>query len=1159
MRKLIAIITTGFILASVPSATQTVVTYYVSSISGDDSATGTAAAPFKTVQRCVNSWDDTTQVICSCAGTFNEEVVIRHGGPDPAHRSKLIAWDTDEDGSRDDETFVLDGQGIYNIAIEAPQGPRPDNVEIGWLTIRNYEPEGGCSSGSEVKGIKLTCVGGDGCSDWWLHDNVFEKIGQYCNTSANKIVIQPQHAPHLLVERNSFDSSGAYIMRYIQGNGITFRNNHVHMVAAGIEAWGSPDSLAIVNNIFLSDGNSRNDPDDPSCMGPVAIAFTSNVQHGLIKDNVFINCASSVKIGVSEEKGVRDNAFHTIEGNYIYRSDNVCDELNSPIIIGDCSDTSDSGDSIVVHDISIRNNIIRYSGNRTSHRGAAITLVGGHPYPFTSNINILNNTINGFKWGIRADECTSGGVPRAYQLNGVVIRNNIFSGIWGAFYTLERFGPWSNGSTPTNWVSDNNVLDSINKVEWNVDYTLTQWRSVQGQDVSSIQASPAFIAGDSTFNLAVTDTVAQNRGKSLADVMEDFSGRSRPMGGAWDIGAHEVVDKRIYFASATTGDDNYLGTADQPFRTIQRGLNLWNGTEQFELRGAGSFNEEAVVRYGGISADSMNAILPWDTDNDGSLDDETFVLDGQNSRAIAIATDSTTAPDFVEIDHLSFRNYAPDSCGQGEEARFVRLLGNDQDSVEGWSIHDNIFSNLASQCDLSTKQSAIRATWVKNLRVERNSFDSISGYLLNGIRGTAVDFRDNVATLIGAGVRTSYSVDSLRVVGNRFVGDGNGANGTGSACRQQWGVNLINGVQHSLISGNEFIGTSGGVRFALNESSERNNAGHIVEKNLIYMNDESCNAKRPGIVLADCSGVSDGGDSLWIEDVLVRNNVIVFEGESDSSNGGIKLASGHPYSYENDWRIYNNTIVGFKRGMLVLASEEEDGSPSEYLLNGVEVKNNLFSGITDAHYKFEAGIWEGTLPNGWASDYNVYGGVDRFRWNGKKSLTKWQRKTGQDAHSATCSAVFAANDSLYHLSNTDNCATDGGVSLTEVDADIDGDSRPSGGGYDVGADERTNGGLAKLRAGETKGEDEVTGSIAINPHPIVDRATITLNVPEEWNEIQVVIYDMLSRPVALLLPEGSGEAGEYELEWYRKGLASGLYMVVVESGEKRVVQQVVVE
>ena len=52
---------------------------------------------------------------------------------------------------------------------------------------------------------------------------------------------------------------------------------------------------------------------------------------------------------------------------------------------------------------------------------------------------------------------------------------------------------------------------------------------------------------------------------------------------------------------------------------------------------------------------------------------------------------------------------------------------------------------------------------------------------------------------------------------------------------------------------------------------------------------------------------------------------------------------------------------------------------------------------------------------------------------------------------------------------------------------------------------------------------------------------------------------MLSRPVALLLPEGSGEAGEYELEWYRKGLASGLYMVVVESGEKRVVQQVVVE
>ncbi|MGE3801963.1 MAG: T9SS type A sorting domain-containing protein, partial [Candidatus Kapaibacterium sp.] len=167
---------------------------------------------------------------------------------------------------------------------------------------------------------------------------------------------------------------------------------------------------------------------------------------------------------------------------------------------------------------------------------------------------------------------------------------------------------------------------------------------------------------------------------------------------------------------------------------------------------------------------------------------------------------------------------------------------------------------------------------------------------------------------------------------------------------------------------------------------------------------------------------------------------------------------------------------------------------------------------------------------------------------------------GEDAHSVICTASFVANDSLYHLSSTDNCGTDAGVSLSEVTDDIDGDSRPSGGGYDVGADERVGGGLARLIArGDESGEEEGGGGIVIYPHPVTDRGTIRVVVAEGWKDVWVRVYDGASRQVANLMFESASEPGEYELEWSTEGLASGIYIVVVESGGERIVEQVIVE
>ena len=1132
----------------------TTVEYYVSD-TGDDANSGTETAPFRTVQKCVDQFDDVRQVICNCEGTFNEEIdVSAAGGPSPEKRSKIIAWDTDGDGDRTDETFVIDGEGIRNQAIISDFGGFPDNIELGWITFRNYDPDGGCNSvdDGELHFIKLRCWGG-GCADWWIHDNVFEKLGKECNVGSHYIAIQPSDTPRLVVENNRFDSIGGFIMRYVGGTGIVFRNNYVKVHLTGIKAWDDPDSIQIVGNIFECDGNGINAPDDTRCGGQNAINLSNNVTGSQIKDNIFLDCVTAINIGTDNRAGLKNNGPHLIEGNRIYQSGRICRPYIAAIQLDDCSDTTIRGDSIHVFDVTIRNNVIAWTDTATSSLGTALKLTAGHPFPFRNNVRFLNNTVHGFRQGVLMDICYLGGLPAEFQLKGVTIRNNIFSEINDELFTLGRnIGTWPDSSLALEWDSDYNLFSGRDRINWgSIRYTLEEWQNARGHDLHSRFASPEFVADINSsqplFELAADDTLAQNRGGGLADVREDFSGSFRPMGGAWDIGAHELPGKRIFFAHATAGDDANLGSIDQPFASLQKAINDWDGLHQYELRAAGTFNEELSITHGGPAADSMNTITAWDTDGDGSLNDENLTLDGQNTRTIALRTDTATSPDYVEITNLNFHRYAPSFCDEGQESRFIRLKGSQADPITGWKIHNNSFSNLAFACNLTTKQSAIRASWVERLLVENNRFDSISGYLLNSIRGSRVDFRGNVATVHGGGVRTMYSVDSLRIVDNRFVGDGNG-NGAGSDCKQQWGVNLINGIQGALVSGNEFIGTSGGVRLSLNEKGDRHSSGNIIEKNLIVLNDEACNAKRPGIMLNDVSGISEAGDSLWIEDVLVRNNVIVFDGDIDQSNGAIKLIAGHAYPFANNWRFYNNTIDGFRRGMVVLAGADSEGIVYGHLLNGVESKNNLFSGIGDAHYKFEWNIWTDSLPTGWDSDYNVYGGLNQFRWQGRKSLSNWQTKTGEDLHSVVCDAVYDANDSLYHLSSLDHCAVDRGVSLLEVIDDIDGESRPSGSGYDVGADERAGGGLARMsiRANGSPGGEIADERLSITPHPVSGTAVVSLQLREGGRVEVIKLYDMQMRLVKSWEVEEEFASDMHEIACDMSELSSGSYMLVVE-------------
>jgi len=72
------------------------------------------------------------------------------------------------------------------------------------------------------------------------------------------------------------------------------------------------------------------------------------------------------------------------------------------------------------------------------------------------------------------------------------------------------------------------------------------------------------------------------------------------------------------------------------------------------------------------------------------------------------------------------------------------------------------------------------------------------------------------------------------------------------------------------------------------------------------------------------------------------------------------------------------------------------------------------------------------------------------------SLSAWQSTYSQDSHSFTQTATqtFVSSGSDYHLLSA-ALAVDGGTALPEITDDLDGNARPQGADYDIGAYERT--------------------------------------------------------------------------------------------------------
>ncbi len=207
---------------------------------------------------------------------------------------------------------------------------------------------------------------------------------------------------------------------------------------------------------------------------------------------------------------------------------------------------------------------------------------------------------------------------------------------------------------------------------------------------------------------------------------------------------------------------------------------------------------------------------------------------------------------------------------------------------------------------------------------------------------------------------------------------------------------------------------------------------------------------------------SQGGDGI-ISGALVENNIIYNNGVG----GGAAInLDGIINSIVRNNLLYNNHASG-------IAIFQQDGavcSQNDQILNNTIImasdsrwaitipgsnciNNKLFNNILYTGHSYRGSISLGTWPiSGLQSDYNVV--MDRFTANdgdSRLTLPQWQA-LGNDTHSriSTPSELFVSSGSDFHL-KSGSPAIDAGRTLANVTSDLDGNSRPRGNAYDVGA------------------------------------------------------------------------------------------------------------
>jgi hypothetical protein len=217
------------------------------------------------------------------------------------------------------------------------------------------------------------------------------------------------------------------------------------------------------------------------------------------------------------------------------------------------------------------------------------------------------------------------------------------------------------------------------------------------------------------------------------------------------------------------------------------------------------------------------------------------------------------------------------------------------------------------------------------------------------------------------------------------------------------------------------------------------------------------------VIFGNGAGGGSGINMDGVSDSIVRNNLLY-----DNHASGISLYRIDGATGARNNLVINNTIINASDARWCV--NITNGSTGNALRNNILYNYHSFRGVIT--------IDSSSRP-GFSSDYNSL--MNRFSINGGSSvinLSSWQA-LGYDPQSflATPADNFVDPNGDFHLVATSG-ALDSGTSTDAPSEDVDGDPRPSGPGYDIGAYERQSCGNGAIDSGEDcdDGMDNGTGN-----------------------------------------------------------------------------------
>lgn len=465
-------------------------TYYVAT-TGNDGNAGTSSAPFKTIQKGLN----TVQPGDTCTirgGTYNEALVLVQSGTSSAPITiQNYTGETVTINSGTSKAVRTNGRKHYYTF----NGLRI----ISTHTV--YDSYGADYSLDFQDGIW------DGNTDPTGGNNGFIIRNCYIE-GAIRI-----YGHNVLVENCELNGKSLW------GNGIwecyapshdnIYRKNTIYGYSSrGIWSMQYTSNVLIANNIIHDSGNMGIDCDGAG----------HPVYYSTVRNNTIYNVGGR---GIEME-----NAFNSVtEGNIIYNSSkwgiNYINYGFGPDYTSDAEYRNQATNAI------IRNNLIY----NTAEAGI---ILNGSPGNRIYNNTIYKNTASSYFAGLAL--CSYGNYPCINTL----IKNNILAecspyAIWIESPTLQLQGLQ---------MSNNLYYSSANTTTHYVkgfgSYTLANFKTAAGQEQNSIFANPSFVnpaGGD--FHLS-SASPAVDAGITLSDVPADLSGTPRPQGLGYDMGAYEL-------------------------------------------------------------------------------------------------------------------------------------------------------------------------------------------------------------------------------------------------------------------------------------------------------------------------------------------------------------------------------------------------------------------------------------------------------------------------------------------------------------------------------------------------------------------------------------------------------------------------------------------